>query len=185
MDKLTEEGNVPTRTWVLACHCLLLTWGLSTPVPALAAQVQSGRIVGTVHDPSGAAVANAAVVVINLATSRSTSVATDDRGDYVVTPLDPGTDQVTVASSGFETAVMNAVEVQVGQSARADVDLAVGAVTETTVVTSATPLLDTESGMLGHVVTNTQIVNLPLNGRSFYELARLTPGATLLPGGWN
>ncbi len=176
---------MPTRTWVLACHCLLLTWGISAPASALAGQVQSGRIVGTVHDPSGAAVANAAVVVINLATSRSTSVATDDRGDYVVTPLDPGTYQVTVASPGFQTAVMNAVEVQVGQSARADVDLAVGAVTETTVVTSATPLLDTESGTLGHVVTNTQIVNLPLNGRSFYELARLTPGATLLPGGGN
>jgi hypothetical protein len=58
------------------------------------------------------------------------------------------------------------VEVQVGQSARVDVELLVGALTESTVVTSATPLLDTESGTLGHVVTNTQIVNLPLNGGS-------------------
>ena len=74
---------------------------------------------------------------------------------------------------------------QVGQSARADVELKLGAVTESTIVNSSTPLLDTESGTLGHVVTNTQIVNLPLNGRSFYELARLTPGAVLLPGGGN
>ena len=50
-------------------------------------------------------------------------------------------------------------------------------------MTAAAPLLDTESGSLGHNVTNTQIVNLPLNGRSFYELARLTPGAAGLPGG--
>ena len=86
---------------------------------------------------------------------------------------------------GFQTAVVEAAEVQVGQSARVDVELSLGALTESTVVTSATPLLDTESGTLGHVVTNTQIVNLPLNGRSFYELARLTPGAVLLPGGGN
>ena len=86
---------------------------------------------------------------------------------------------------GFQTAVVEAAEVQVGQSTRVDVELTLGALTESTVVTSATPLLDTESGTLGHVVTNTQIVNLPLNGRSFYELARLTPGAVLLPGGGN
>ncbi len=71
----------------------------------------------------------------------------------------------------------------VGQSVRVEVELKVGALSESTEVTAAAPLLDTESGSLGHNVTNTQIVNLPLNGRSFYELARLTPGAVGLPGG--
>ena len=66
---------------------------------------------------------------------------------------------------------------------RVDVELKVGALSETMEVTAAAPLLDTESGTLGHHVTNTQIVDLPLNGRSFYELARLTPGAAGLPGG--
>jgi hypothetical protein len=155
-------------------------------VPAVALpQVNTGRIVGVVRDPSGAAVPQATVVVTNIATNLGVTVFTDERGNFVVTPLNPGTYSVTVTLDGFQTTVVKAVEVQVGQSARVDVDLKLGAVTESMVVASGTPLLDTESGTLGHVVTNTQIVNLPLNGRSFYELARLTPGAVLLPGGGN
>ncbi len=148
-------------------------------------QVNTGRIVGTVQDPSKAAIPNATVVVTDTATNQAITVLTSERGDFVVTPLNPGTYQVTVTMDGFQTAVVKAAEVQVGQSTRVDVELTLGALTESTIVTSATPLLDTESGTLGHVVTNTQIVNLPLNGRSFYELARLTPGAVLPPGGGN
>ena len=173
----------------------IVAWPHSRTVAALAAppfaaataaaQVNTGRIVGTVQDPSKAAIPQATVVVTDTATNQSTTVLTNERGDFVVTPLNPGTYQVTVKMDGFQTAVVEAAEVQVGQSTRVDVELSLGALTESTVVTSATPLLDTESGTLGHVVTNTQIVNLPLNGRSFYELARLTPGAVLLPGGGN
>ncbi len=173
---------VPTRSrfWILAGLLAILV----LPVEA-AAQVQAGRIVGTVHDPSKAVLPNASIVVTEVATNLSTTVVTDERGAYVVTPLNPGVYKVTVTSPGFQTTVVNSVEVQIGQSARVNVELSLGTVTENTVVTSDTPLLDTESGTLGHVVTNAQIVNLPLNGRSFYELARLTPGAALLPGGGN
>jgi Carboxypeptidase regulatory-like domain len=147
------------------------------------AQVQTGRIVGTVADAQKAALPNATVTVIEAATNQTVTVTTNERGDFVVTPLNPGFYRVSVSSPGFQKSVINSVEVQVGQSARADVEMKVGEVTSTVEVTSSAPLLDTESGTLGHVVTNTQIVNLPLNGRSFYELARLTPGAALLPGG--
>src|SRR5262249_8538438 len=119
------------------------------------------------------------------ATAEARTVATQERGDYVVAPVNPGRYQVTVVAQGFQTAVVNAVEVPVGQSIRVDVELKVGALSETTEVTAGVPLLDTESGSLGQNITNTQIVNLPLNGRSFYELARLTPGAAGLPGGGN
>ena len=125
----------------------------------------------------------ATVTVTSSTTDQSVTVHTNDRGDYVVTPVNPGVYRVTVAMQGFQTAVVNTVEVPVGQSVRVDVDLKVGAISETTEATAAVPLLDTESGTLGHQVTNTQIVDLPLNGRSFYELARLTPGAAGLPGG--
>ena len=150
-----------------------------------AAQLSAGRIVGTVTDPQKASIPRAAVVVTDTATGLSRNVTTSDHGDYVVTPLNPGIYRVTVTIDGFQTAVVESVTVQVGQSARADVQLSLGSLTESTIVTSNSPLLDSESGTLGHVVTNTQIVNLPLNGRSFYELARLTPGAVLLPGGGN
>ena len=161
---------------------VLLTITLAVPAWS---QVQSGRIVGTVRDTQHAFVPKATVTVTASATGETRSVPTSDHGDYVVTPVNPGRYRVTVALQGFQTAVVNAVEVPVGQSVRVDVELKVGAVTETTEVTGAAPLLDTESGTLGQNVTNTQIVNLPLNGRSFYELARLTPGSAGLPGGGN
>jgi Carboxypeptidase regulatory-like domain/TonB dependent receptor len=149
------------------------------------AQVQTGRIVGTVTDAQKAVLPNATVTVTESATNQSVTVSTNERGDYVVTPLNPGFYRVTISSPGFQRTAINAVEVQVGQSARVDVELKVGEVSSIVEVASTAPLLDTESGTLGHVVTNTQIVNLPLNGRSFYELARLTPGAAALPGGGN
>jgi hypothetical protein len=163
---------------------IVLIGSLVAPTSALA-QLNAGRIVGAVGDPSHAAVPRATVVVTDAATGLSVTVTTSERGDYVVTPLNPGVYRVTVTLDGFQTALVEAVEVQVGQSARVDVELKMGVVTESTIVTAGMPLLDTESGTLGHLVTNTQIVNLPLNGRSFYELARLTPGAVLLPGGGN
>jgi Carboxypeptidase regulatory-like domain/TonB dependent receptor len=159
---------------------LLLTVALAAPAWS---QVQSGRIVGTVRDAQQATVPKATVTVTSSATGQSLNVTTNDSGDYVVTPVNPGLYKVTVALGGFQTAVVNEVGVPVGQSVRVDVELKIGAVAETTEVTADAPLLDTESGTLGHSVTNTQIVNLPLNGRSFYELARLTPGAAGLPGG--
>jgi Carboxypeptidase regulatory-like domain/TonB dependent receptor len=166
------------RVLGLLSLCLVLT------VTAWA-QVQTGRIVGTVADAQKAALPNATVTVTEAATNQTVTVTTNERGDFVVTPLNPGFYRVSVSSPGFQKTVINSVEVQVGQSARVDVELKVGEVTSTVEVTSSSPQLDTESGTLGHVVTNTQIVNLPLNGRSYYELARLTPGAALLPGGGN
>ena len=159
---------------------LLLTVALAAPAWS---QVQTGRIVGNVRDAQQATVPRANVTVTSSATGQAVNVTTNDRGDYVVTPVNPGFYRVTVAMTGFQTAVVNAVEVPVGQSVRVDVELKVGALAETAEVTAASPLLDTESGSLGHHVTNRQLVDLPLNGRSFYELARLTPGAAGLPGG--
>ncbi len=154
-------------------------------VVPLTAQVQSGRIVGTVNDPNKAVVPGATVIVFNKATNQAVTVQSNSQGDYVLTPVDPGIYSIRVTAQGFKTFAIDNVQVQVGQSARADADLQIGETSTSVEVTAAAPLLDSESGTLGHVITNTAIVNLPLNGRSFYELARLTPGAALLPGGGN
>ena len=149
------------------------------------AQVQSGRIVGTVMDPNGAVVPAAQVAITAVATNQSVSTQTNGSGAYAVTGLNPGIYSVRVTMGGFQTVAVNQVEIVVGQSARVDVTLKLGETSTTVDVTTTAPLLDTESGTLGHVITNKQIVDLPLNGRSFYELARLLPGGALLPGGGN
>jgi hypothetical protein len=149
------------------------------------AQVQAGRIVGTVTDPNQALVPNARVVITNTATNQAQTLTTNGAGDFVLTPANPGTYRVEVSASGFGTSEVSNVEVIVGQSARVDVSLRIGEASTKVEVIATTPLINTESGTLGQEITNKQIVELPLNGRSFYELARLTPGATLLPGTGN
>ena len=123
-------------------RCILL---LTLSVSAAFAQVQTGRIVGTVFDPNHASVANAQVTVTQIATNERTAVATNAEGEYTATPLNPGLYTVRVTMPGFETTVVTNLEVLVGQSSRADVTLRIG---ETTIVLDidglGAPLLDTE-----------------------------------------
>ncbi len=148
-------------------------------------QIQTGRIYGTVYDPNKAVVPNASVTVANRETKVTQRVATNGTGDYVVPALNPGVYQVSVSAPGFRTTVQSGVEMQVGKDLLLDFDLALGETNSVVEVTAAVPLLNSESGSLGHVMTNRQIVDLPLNGRGFNELARLTPGVVLLPGTGN
>jgi hypothetical protein len=145
------------------------------------AQVQAGRIVGTATDPNSAVVPNAKVAVTNMATNQTQTVTTNGAGEFVLTPVDPGIYRVAVTASGFGTAQFDNVEVIVGQSARVDVGLKIGETSTVIAVSATAALLNTESGTLGQEITNKQIVDLPLNGRNFYQLISLTPGATFLP----
>lgn len=158
--------------------CVISIW-LAGAAPALG-QLQGARIVGTIHDPQHAGIPGATVTVTNSATNLAKAVTTDAEGNYVVTPLDPGTYKVTAAISGFQTTVRDGVELTVGQAARVELTLALSTLTTEVLVTTQAQLLNTESATLSQVISNEQIVNLPLNGRSFHELARLTPGVALL-----
>src|SRR4051794_21599681 len=89
-------------------------------------QEESGRIVGTVTDPNQAVVPQATVTITSLATKQVTTVMTGEQGNYTVTPLNPGLYSVSVTASGFQTSVVQNVQVQVNQSARADVHLQLG-----------------------------------------------------------
>ena len=149
------------------------------------AQIQTGRIAGTVYDPNKAVVPSATVTVTNTETKVAQKVLSKSAGDYVVPALNPGIYEIHVSASGFRTVVQNGVEMEVGKDLLLDVDLTFGETTSVVEVTSSAPLLNSESGSVGHVMTNNQIVDLPLNGRGFAELARLTPGVVLLPGTGN
>lgn len=145
------------------------------------AQVESGRIVGTIYDQNKAVIPSAAVTVTNIATNTSQKAATSAQGEYVITPVDPGVYNISVSALGFKKMVRTGVEIEVGQIAREDFSMPIGQSTTTVEVTGAPPLLNSDNATVGQVITNRQIVNLPLNGRGFYQLAQLTPGAALLP----
>ncbi len=158
---------------------------ISCLAPVLLSQIQTGRILGTVCDPNKAVVPGATVTVVNKGTNVVTRVTTNEVGGYVVPSLEPGLYEVTATASGFRTTVRSGVEMQVGKDLLLDMELVLGETNVTVEVSAEIPLLSSESGNLGHVMTNRQIVDLPLNGRGFNELARLTPGVVLLPGTGN
>jgi hypothetical protein len=137
-------------------------------------------ILGTVRDSSGGVIAGATVLVSQPATGTRHSLTTSAEGAYEIRYLLPGEHQVEVQASGFRPVRRSGVVLQIGQQARLDFVLEVGEVTETVEVTAAAPLLQTENAVLGAVVASERIVNLPLNGRNFAQLAALTPGVTVL-----
>ena len=119
--------------------------------------------------------------MVNTATNITRTAVTDSEGNYVVTPLDPGTYNVTAEIPGFQTTRREGLVLTVGQAARVELVLNIGSLSTEVQVTAEVPLLNTESATLSEVITNEQIVDLPLNGRGFHELARLTSGVALLP----
>src|SRR5581483_7030241 len=144
------------------------------------AQVETGRLVGRVTDEQGAVVARAQVKATNINTNIAQEAETNNTGEFVITPVVAGVYTLSVNAAGFQTATTASIEVQVGQIVREDLVLKVGASSTTVEVTTEAPLLSTDSATIGTVVSNQQLTDLPLNGRGFYQLAELTPGAALL-----
>jgi hypothetical protein len=148
----------------------------SSPRVALA-QVTTGKIVGVVTDSSGATVPGATVTITQVETAASITVTTDDTGTFSATALKIGTYTISVEKPGFQRVVQSDVNVGIGQVVRADIALKVGVATQTVNVTGSAPLLSTETSSLGTIETERRIVDLPLNGRNFFKLAFLGPGA--------
>lgn len=141
-----------------------------------------GEITGTVTDPSGAAISGAVVVVKNTATNQTRSVTTNEAGNWSVPFLTPGVYDVDASMRGFKTATQRGLILQVGDVARVDFRLEVGSVTETVEVSAVAPLLSTESTTVGTVIENKRIVELPINGRNYLNLVRLSSNVTAEQG---
>src|SRR5437867_7621693 len=153
--------------------------------PMLRAQSNLATLVGTVKDASGGVVPNAAVAVKNLGTGLERSAKSDASGDYSVPNLQVGHYSLTVTLTGFETMTIQDIELQVGQTARVDPILQVGSATQQVTVSTTAPLLATTTSSVGQVVDHKVLEDVPLNGRAFWQLTQLTPGATYTPGGAN
>lgn len=141
-------------------------------------QSGTGEINGTVTDSSGAAVSGATVTISNPATGFSRVLRTNDGGIYSAPALNPGSYSVKVEKQGFQSQSRTGVELQVGQAPSLNFTMAVGNVAEVIEVTGGAPVLDTEATSVGTVIENKRIVELPLNGRNYLQLASLIPGAT-------
>ena len=150
---------------VVLAWCSLLSW----------AQAPIGTVAGTVRDDSGAVVVGAAVAVTNLATGLKRELQSDGEGQFSVPALPAGRYEVRAQMAGFRQTVREA-SVVVGSTTTVELTLQVGAVTETVTVDAATAQLSFDSHKIDGVIGRTQIEALPLNGRSFLQLAFLEPG---------
>jgi hypothetical protein len=158
---------------VLVC-ALVLLW-LNSPL--LMAQVTTAGIVGTVSDPSGSRIPSVNVTATQVDTATETTAVTDSSGNYTFTDLKIGKYTLTFQKEGFQRVVQSNVDLGIAQVIRFDISLKIGSVSQTVEVTDAPPLLQTETSSLGTIETEKRIVDLPLNGRNFFKLAFLGPGA--------
>ncbi len=141
----------------------------------LAAQGFRATIVGRVTDDSGAVVPGAKIIITNTGTNEIRSVIVGDNGEYSIPQLAPGNYSLTAEYAGFNTAVRSGIVLETNQQARFDISLKVGALTEEVQVSAAAPLVASENAALGNVVDQKKIVELPLNGRDYLQLAFLQP----------
>ncbi|HXN22816.1 MAG TPA: carboxypeptidase regulatory-like domain-containing protein [Candidatus Dormibacteraeota bacterium] len=155
---------------------LLITSTLLWLVPTASAQVTNGTIVGVVTDSSGAVIPQVQVTVIDTSTGFQRTVQTGGDGGYIVEDLKPGSYEVTAVKAGFKEKSIKGITLQVSQRARIDIGMEVGSAGERVEVQGTAPIIETESASVGKVITTRDVLNLPLNGRQFLQLATLTPG---------
>lgn len=144
------------------------------------AQTETAEVLGTVHDTTGASVADAAVTLTNLGTGIKADTSTNGDGDYDFLNVPIGEYEVAVEHAGFEKVTAD-IHLEVGARQRADFALKVGAITQTVVVSEAAPPLDTDSSDRGQVIPAAAVAELPLNGRNYADLALLSTNAIKSP----
>ena len=149
---------------------------LLSPVVAMA-QSQA-TLVGSVTDPTSAAVPGAEVTVSNLETGLERVVQTNEVGNFRVFPLNPGVYTVMAATSGFKTQIRDGVVLQVAEIVEVDFVMELGEVTETIEVTGAAPIMQTQEASVGNVVNTRELERLPVNQRNFTRLILLMPGTS-------
>ncbi|MBI1353838.1 MAG: hypothetical protein GC160_05790 [Acidobacteria bacterium] len=150
--------------------------------PASFGQGGTGQIVGRITDSSGGVIPGAGVTLTNVDTGITQSAQTGPQGYYRFPLLPPGNYRLDVRSEGFRSVSRSGVKLDVEQSVSLDFELQVGQVSETVEVVGAAPLLESENATIGQVVDNKSIVEMPLNGRSAWNLVQLAGATTFIKG---
>ena len=165
-----------TQLWskrVVMWIFVLCAMGAARPASA---QVDTGTILGTVRDQSGGVLPGATVVITHEGQGFSLTGVTRDDGTYIFTPVRTGAYLIEVEFPGFRKGVRRGISVSIQQQASVDMTLQPGGVAEDVVVTAEAPLLETGTGTVGETLRSDTIEKLPINGRDYTVLARLTVG---------
>ena len=155
--------------------CILLGVALS-----LSAQATNGSIAGQVTDPSRAAVPNATLHLVGTGTGAEKVTQSDADGNYNFPLVAPGLYTIKVEAGGFQSVSINNLEVQVAQQVSQNFALSIGTSATTVEVKSTAPVLEQRNADIGQVISPREVVQLPLNGRNYFDLAKLAPGVTEL-----
>src|SRR6185437_511077 len=147
------------------------------------AQLDTGRITGTVFDPSGAIVPGATVTLTNTGTNAAQSMKSTSTGTYSFSGVRPGTYSLRAEAPGFQTFIADGLQIHVQQAFTEDVHLATGTISQQVTVTAATPLLQSESAAIGQTIDTQAVNDLPLQTRNWASLAQLSAGVTTAPVG--
>ena len=145
----------------------------------------TATVVGTVTDSSGAVAPKVSITVASAGTGLTRKTTTNQAGNYIVPALPVGEYSITAEAAGFKRKTVTSVVLEVNQEPRVDIQLEVGAVTESVTVSVQAIQLQTENATVGQVVDNLYTTQIPLNGRDFSQLLLLSPGTTTRPGGYD
>jgi hypothetical protein len=176
---MSSEHWAKRTGWLLSFAVLIISLRFVAPM-SVSAQVAGATLSGTVTDPSGAVVLNSQMTIKNEGTGVTRNVSTDAAGFYSVPNLVPGAYELTVTASGFKTQVRSGIRLTVGAEQSLNITMEVGQVTQTVEVTGAAPTVQLATSTIGNVVDSTTVVELPLNGRDWTQLATLQSGVNLV-----
>lgn len=171
------RGNVRTSTkrqslyWIIGICCLCLaTFSVAI------AQSTTGAITGRIIDSTGAVIVGAKITATNRGTNISSTVTSDGVGNYTIVNLQPGVYQVTATMSGFEAVEVPIATLVIDQKLLLNFQMKPGSAVITTIVTGEPPMLQTQTSETGTVMETQDILDLPLQGRQFFDLTSLVPG---------
>src|SRR6266404_2849658 len=148
-------------------------------VPAAVAQITSGTITGVVTDTSGAVVAGANVTITSTQTGAVRTATTSAEGAFSFPELSPGIYNITVSKQGFKKVEQKGVEAHVSDLTNVTIKMPVGGMVETVEVQATAVQVETQTGVVGNLVTGQQVRELPLNGRNFVQLTTMMPGVAV------
>ena len=171
-------------TQVIGRHVTILTLLMLLSAAYTSAQIATGAINGTVHDPSSAVIPDVAVTLHNDQTGVERIVRTDQVGIYFFNLVTPGVYTLSAAKNGFKTVERSGVDVIAAGSISFDFELSPGNVTTTVTVAANAAILDTQTSGLSTQILENQVEGAPLNGRNFTELLVTIPGASPINNGY-